>query len=143
MSTYGTDFPWDFGLAMTPEQAEQIPEVQEMIENPPEWLQEWSQQVGADLKDGLREAPSFIAFARDNGTDLPHLHGDGARSVRRPVLLLPARPDAEAAAGGAAGLAQGRVPGCLSRAPCARYESSTRAEMIGAQVKDHYADRLW
>src|SRR3954469_13673642 len=27
VSTYDTDFPWDFGLAMTPEQAEQIPEV--------------------------------------------------------------------------------------------------------------------
>jgi glycerophosphoryl diester phosphodiesterase len=24
--------------------------------------------VGAELKDGLREAPSFIAFARENGT---------------------------------------------------------------------------
>jgi predicted dithiol-disulfide oxidoreductase (DUF899 family) len=24
--------------------------------------------VGAKLEDGLREAPSFIAFARDNGT---------------------------------------------------------------------------
>jgi predicted dithiol-disulfide oxidoreductase (DUF899 family) len=68
VSTYGTDFPWDFGLALTPEQAEQIPQVQEMLANPPEFLQEWSQQVGADLKDGLREAPSFIAFARDNGT---------------------------------------------------------------------------
>ena len=68
VSTYGTDFPWDYGLALTPEQAEQIPEVQEMIRNPPDWLQEWSQQVGADLKDGLRENPSFIAFARDNGT---------------------------------------------------------------------------
>ena len=67
VSTYDTDFPWDFGLALTPEQAEQIPEVQEMVENPPEWLQEWGEMVGAELKDGLREAPSFIAFARDNG----------------------------------------------------------------------------
>jgi predicted dithiol-disulfide oxidoreductase (DUF899 family) len=68
VSTYETDFPWDFGLAMTEEQAEQIPEVQEMLENPPDWLQEWSRQVGADLKDGLRENPSFIAFTRENGT---------------------------------------------------------------------------
>ena len=68
VSTYETDFPWDYQLAMTPEQAEQIPEVQELVNNPPEWLREWSEQVGADLKDGLREAPSFIAFARDNGT---------------------------------------------------------------------------
>jgi predicted dithiol-disulfide oxidoreductase (DUF899 family) len=68
VSTYESDFPFDFGLAMTPEQAEQIPEVQEMIANPPEWMQEWSEQTGAELKDGLREGPGFIAFAKENGT---------------------------------------------------------------------------
>jgi len=68
VSTYGSDFPFDFGLAMTEEQAGKVPEVKEMVENPPEWLQFWSKQVGADLKDGLRENPSYIAFARDNGT---------------------------------------------------------------------------
>ena len=35
---------------------------------PPDWLEEWSRQVGAELKDGLREGPSWIAFARENGT---------------------------------------------------------------------------
>ncbi len=68
VSTYETDFPWDFGLAMTEEQAKGIPEVQEMIANPPDWLVDWSHQVGADLKDGLREGPGWIAFARENGT---------------------------------------------------------------------------
>jgi predicted dithiol-disulfide oxidoreductase (DUF899 family) len=68
VSTYETDFPWDFGLALTEEQAQQIPEVKEVIDDPPEWLQEWSRQVGAELKDALREAPSYIAFARENGT---------------------------------------------------------------------------
>ena len=68
VSTHGTDFPFDFGLALTEEQAEQIPEVKEMVDHPPEWLQFWSKQVGADLKDGLREAPGYIAFARENGT---------------------------------------------------------------------------
>ena len=68
VSTYETDFPWDFGLAMTEEQAQEMPEVREMIENPPEWLQDWSRQVGAELKDGLREGPGWIAFARENGT---------------------------------------------------------------------------
>jgi predicted dithiol-disulfide oxidoreductase (DUF899 family) len=68
VSTYDTDFPWDFGLALTEEQAEQIPEVQEMLANPPGWLVEWSEQTGAELKDGLRENPSWIAFARENGT---------------------------------------------------------------------------
>ena len=67
VSTYESDFPFDFGLAMTEEQAEQIPEVKEMIEDPPEWLRDWGEMVGADLKDGLREGPGFIAFARDNG----------------------------------------------------------------------------
>src|SRR2546427_518323 len=62
------EFAFDFGLAITQEQAQQVPEVKEMIENPPDWLQEWSGQVGAPLKDGLRETPGWIAFARENGT---------------------------------------------------------------------------
>jgi len=68
VSTYGTGFPFDFGLALTPEQAREIPEVREMVADPPEWLQEWGRQVGAKLEDGLREAPGFIAFAREDGT---------------------------------------------------------------------------
>jgi predicted dithiol-disulfide oxidoreductase (DUF899 family) len=67
-STYESDFPFDMGLAMTPEQAQEIPEVKQMLDDPPEWLQEWSEQVGAELKDGLREGPGFIAFAKENGT---------------------------------------------------------------------------
>jgi predicted dithiol-disulfide oxidoreductase (DUF899 family) len=67
-STYNTDFAFDFGLAVTKQQAQQIPEVKEIIGNPPEWLQEWSSQIGAELEDGLREQPSWIAFARENGT---------------------------------------------------------------------------
>jgi predicted dithiol-disulfide oxidoreductase (DUF899 family) len=66
VSTYGTEFPFDFGLALTPEQAQQIPQIQEMVDSPPEWLADWGRQVGAKLEDGLREAPSYIAFARDN-----------------------------------------------------------------------------
>jgi predicted dithiol-disulfide oxidoreductase (DUF899 family) len=68
VSTYGTDFPFDFGLALTPEQARGIPEIQAIIDDPPESLRVWSRQIGAELEDGLRESPSFIAFARDNGT---------------------------------------------------------------------------
>jgi predicted dithiol-disulfide oxidoreductase (DUF899 family) len=68
VSTYATDFAFDFGLALTEEQAEQIPEVKQMIDRPPEWLRFWAAQVGAELKDGLREGPGYIAFARSNGT---------------------------------------------------------------------------
>jgi predicted dithiol-disulfide oxidoreductase (DUF899 family) len=67
VSTYGSDFPFDFGLAVTPEQAQSIPQLAQMIANPPEFLQVWSGQVGAKLEDGLREAPSYIAFAREDG----------------------------------------------------------------------------
>src|SRR4029077_16822766 len=66
--TYNTDFAFDFGLALSEEQAQQIPEVKEMIDDPPEWLQELSRQIGAEFKDVLREGPSWIAFARENGT---------------------------------------------------------------------------
>ncbi len=68
VSTYGSDFPFDFGLALRPGQAEQIPQLKQMIDNPPAFLQNWSKQIGAKLEDGLREGPSWIAFARENGT---------------------------------------------------------------------------
>jgi len=67
VSTYHTDFPFDFNLALSKQQAQGVPEIKEMVDDPPAWLQEWSQQVGADLKDGLREVPGWIAFARENG----------------------------------------------------------------------------
>jgi predicted dithiol-disulfide oxidoreductase (DUF899 family) len=68
VSTNATEFPYDFGLALRPEQAREVPELRQVIDNPPDWLEHWSRQIGAKLEDGLREAPSFIAFARDNGT---------------------------------------------------------------------------
>ena len=67
VSTYDTEFPFDYGLALTPERAQEIPELKAMFEDPPEWLEDWGKQVGAKLEDGLREAPSFIAFAREDG----------------------------------------------------------------------------
>src|SRR3984893_1729831 len=47
VSTYGSEFPFDFGLALSPEQAAQIPQIGELVDNPPGWLAEWSEQVGA------------------------------------------------------------------------------------------------
>ncbi len=68
VSTYASDFPFDFGLALSEEQAQQSPEIRRLLDDPPEFLREWALQVGADLEDGLRENPSWIAFARENGT---------------------------------------------------------------------------
>ncbi len=67
VSTYNSDFAFDFGLALHEQQAQQIPELKGMIDDPPDWLEEWSGQIGAGLEDGLRENPAWIAFARDNG----------------------------------------------------------------------------
>jgi predicted dithiol-disulfide oxidoreductase (DUF899 family) len=67
VSTYGSDFPFDFGLALSEEQAKGIDEIQEMLKEPPDWLQEWSEQVGADLEHGLLEGPGWIAFALEDG----------------------------------------------------------------------------
>lgn len=68
VSTYGSEFAFDFGLALTAEQAGAIPEVKEMIDDPPDWLQFWSTQVDAKLEDGLRENPGYIAFVREDDT---------------------------------------------------------------------------
>ena len=68
VSTYNTEFAFDFGLALTEEQAQDVPQIQELIKNPPEFLQDWAVQVGAELKDGLREAPTWIAFAKEDDT---------------------------------------------------------------------------
>ncbi len=68
VSTYNTDFPFDFGLALTPQQAEAMEPVKQLIDDPPAWLRDWSGQIGAALEDGLREGPGWIAFARENGT---------------------------------------------------------------------------
>jgi predicted dithiol-disulfide oxidoreductase (DUF899 family) len=66
VSTYENDFAFDFGLALTGEQLRQVPEVEQLIESPPDWLEEWSDQVGAPLEVGLQENPSWIVFARDD-----------------------------------------------------------------------------
>jgi predicted dithiol-disulfide oxidoreductase (DUF899 family) len=68
ISTSASDFPFDFGLAITPQQEQAIPQVKELIDNPSDWLKDWSQQIGASVADGLQETPSWIAFANENGT---------------------------------------------------------------------------
>ena len=94
VSTYGSEFPFDFGLALTPEQAQEIPQVQEMVGDPPPFLQEWSSRSARSSRRpaGGPELDRLRARGRDR---LPHLHRDGARPVRRAVPLVPAPPHAE------------------------------------------------
>jgi predicted dithiol-disulfide oxidoreductase (DUF899 family) len=67
VSSYGSDFPFDFGLALTKEQVADSDEIQELVKEPPEFLREWGEMVGSDLPSGLREAPGWIAFALEDG----------------------------------------------------------------------------
>jgi predicted dithiol-disulfide oxidoreductase (DUF899 family) len=65
--TYGSDFPFDFELALTEEQASGIEEIQALIKEPPDWLEDWAEDVGSELETGLAEAPTWIAFALEDG----------------------------------------------------------------------------
>jgi predicted dithiol-disulfide oxidoreductase (DUF899 family) len=67
VSTYENDFAFDFELAMTEERLSEVEEVQTMLEEPPDWLQEWANDVGTELEKGMLENPGWIAFALEDG----------------------------------------------------------------------------
>ena len=124
VSTNGTEFPFDFGLALTPEQAQEVPEVQEILANPPEWLEDWGRQVGAKLEDGLRENPSFIAFARDNGSVYHTYTVSAPDPFVAPYNSFLLEANAEGCVRGTPRLAQGRVPVIIALT-ATRAESAT------------------
>jgi predicted dithiol-disulfide oxidoreductase (DUF899 family) len=67
VSTYGSELAFDFELALTDEQVAESEEIQEMLKDPPDWLQEWAEMVGTDLQSGMAENPGWIAFALEDG----------------------------------------------------------------------------
>jgi predicted dithiol-disulfide oxidoreductase (DUF899 family) len=67
VSTYGSDFAFDFQLALTEEQVAESEEIQETLKDPPDWLQEWAEMVGTDLQSGMAENPGWNAFALAEG----------------------------------------------------------------------------
>jgi predicted dithiol-disulfide oxidoreductase (DUF899 family) len=67
VSTYENDFAFDFELAFTKEQMAGVEEVQAMLEEPPDWLQDWAKAVGTELEKGMLENPGWVAFALDDG----------------------------------------------------------------------------
>jgi hypothetical protein len=72
VSAYSSEFPFDFWLALTPAQTREISGVKEMLDNPPERLQQWSQRMEAKLEGGLREGPaSSRSHARTNTCTTP------------------------------------------------------------------------
>ena len=67
VSTNGSDFPFDFDLALTKEQMSGIEEIQTVLKEPPDWLEEWAENVGTELEMGMAENPAWIAFALEDG----------------------------------------------------------------------------
>jgi predicted dithiol-disulfide oxidoreductase (DUF899 family) len=67
VSTYESDFPFDFDLALTQEQMADVDEIQQMIKEPPDWLEDWARDVGTELEKGMAENPTWIAFALEDG----------------------------------------------------------------------------
>jgi len=118
ISTYQTEFPFDFGLALTPEQAQEIPAVKEMIDNPPRVARGLGAADRSQARGRPTRGPELHRLRPRERQRVPHLHRDGTRSVRRPVPLVPARTNAEGPARGSPRLAQGRVSELIAATRC-------------------------
>jgi predicted dithiol-disulfide oxidoreductase (DUF899 family) len=66
VSSYGSDFNFDFDFALTEEQMATGEPAKE-VEEAPEWLHDWAENVGTDLAHGMAEAPGWSVFALEDG----------------------------------------------------------------------------
>jgi predicted dithiol-disulfide oxidoreductase (DUF899 family) len=66
VSSFGSDFNFDFGLAATEEQMA-ADDFRKLIDEAPDWLEEWAVAVGTDLETGLVEGPGWNVFALEDG----------------------------------------------------------------------------
>src|SRR4051794_38966207 len=67
VSTNRTDFPFDFGLALTPEHAQEIPEIKQMVDDPPEWLPGRGGRGGGQPRGGAPGGPGGPALPPRTG----------------------------------------------------------------------------
>jgi predicted dithiol-disulfide oxidoreductase (DUF899 family) len=66
VSSFGSDFNFDFDFALTDEQMA-TGEPAKMVAEAPEWLQDWAENVGTDLAHGMAESPGWNVFALEDG----------------------------------------------------------------------------
>ena len=97
VSTYDTDFAFDFGLALTEEQAQADPRGQADGREPARVARMVRPDRGRAEGRVARE-PQLDRVRTRERHRLPHVHGDGARPVRGAVLQLPARANTAGAA---------------------------------------------
>src|ERR671931_1583614 len=67
VSSYGSDFNFDFDFALTEEQMA-TGEPAKMVAEAPDWLHDWADNVGTDLAHGMAESPGWNVFALEDGT---------------------------------------------------------------------------
>ena len=66
VSSFGSDFNFDFDFASTEEQMA-TGELAQMVAEAPDWLHDWAENVGTDLAHGMAEAPGWSVFALEDG----------------------------------------------------------------------------
>jgi predicted dithiol-disulfide oxidoreductase (DUF899 family) len=98
VSTNRTDFAFDFGLALTEQQAQAIPEVKAKIDDPPDWLAFRGDADRSRAEGRTARSTRLHRLRQRERHRLPHLHRDRTGPVRRSVPQFSSRADAEAAA---------------------------------------------
>jgi len=66
VSSFGSDFNFDFDFAATEEQMA-TGELAKMVEEADDWLKEWADNVGTDLARGMAESPGWNVFKLEDG----------------------------------------------------------------------------
>jgi predicted dithiol-disulfide oxidoreductase (DUF899 family) len=66
VSSFGSDFNFDFDFAATEEQMA-TGELAKMVEEADEWLKDWADNVGTDLAHGMAESPGWNVFELEDG----------------------------------------------------------------------------
>ena len=84
VSSFGSDFNFDFDFALTPEQMA-TGEVAKIVADPPDWLTVWAKNVGTDLASGMAESPGWNVFALEDGV----VYHTYARTAPDRFLLAP------------------------------------------------------
>jgi predicted dithiol-disulfide oxidoreductase (DUF899 family) len=66
VSSYGTDFNFDFDGSLTEEQMA-TGEMAKMVAEADDWLEGWAKNVGTDLAHGMAETPAWNVFELEDG----------------------------------------------------------------------------
>ncbi len=66
VSSFGSDFNFDFDFTATPEQMA-TEEFTNMVAEADDWLKDWADNVGTDLASGMAESPGWNVFAMEDG----------------------------------------------------------------------------